>query len=448
MSQQPKSYALSSNSSLAERLASLPRNQREEIYQGLTEEQAAGTLYDWRGVWARANQIQPAGDWRYWLLLAGRGFGKTRTGAETVREWSESYPRIHLVAPTAADARDVMVEGESGLLSVFPPDRRPVYEPSKRLVRFASGGVAYTFSAEEPERLRGPQCYAFWADEVAAWSAPESWDNLVFGFRLGDNPRGVITTTPKPIKLVKDILIDPHTTVTRGSSYENRANLAPAFFDSIIQKYEGTRLGRQELLAELLTDVPGALWTRDLIDRGRVNGTPEFLRVVVAIDPAVTASEGSDETGIVCAAMTRSGHAYVLADGSLRASPHEWARAACRLMLKHGADRCVAEVNNGGDLVEVNIRAVHPLIPYRAVRASRGKAVRAEPVAALYEQGRVHHVGSFPELEQQMCEFVPGQEAESPDRMDALVWAIYDLILTPAAQATITHDSNVQISPI
>lgn len=437
-----------SNYSRAELIASLSETDRAQIFQGLTEDDARAALYDWRGLWARPNQIQPEGDWRYWLLLAGRGFGKTRTGAETVREWSSSYPRLHLVAPTAADARDVMVEGESGLLSCFPSGSRPVYEPSKRLVRFASGSVAYMFSADEPERLRGPQCAAFWADEVAAWRFPEAWDNLMFGFRLGDNPRGVVTTTPKPIKLIKEIINDPYTIVTRGSSYENRANLAPAFFDSIIRKYEGTRLGRQELMAELLEDLPGALWTRSLIERARVNGYPQMVRVVVAIDPAVTATEGSDETGIIAVGITANQHIYVLSDGSLRGSPGDWARKACRLLLKWDADRIVAEVNNGGDLVEHNIRAVHPLVPYRAVRASRGKAVRAEPVSALYEQGRVHHVGSFPELEDQMCGFVPGIEGDSPDRMDALVWAVYDLLLQPLEQGVMTYDAGYSISPI
>ena len=437
-----------SNCSRAELIASLSEADRSEIFQGLTEDAARAALYDWRGLWARANQIQPEGDWRYWLLLAGRGFGKTRTGAETVREWSASYPRIHLVAPTAADARDVMVEGESGLLSCFPAGSRPVYEPSKRMVRFSSGSVAYMFSADEPERLRGPQCYAFWADEVASWRFPEAWDNLQFGFRLGDNPRGVITTTPKPIKLIKDILTDPHTVITRGSSYENRLHLAQAFFDSIIRKYEGTRLGRQELMAEVLEDLPGALWARAMIEQSRVKDLPPMVRVVVAIDPAVTAADDSDETGIICAGISQHGHVYVIEDGSLRDSPHQWARQACKMMLRWDADRIVAEVNNGGDLVEANIRAVLSTIPYRAVRASRGKAVRAEPVAALYEQGRVHHYGAMPALEDQMCSFVPGAQGKSPDRMDALVWAVYDLLLQPLEAGVITVEPQYSISPI
>lgn len=430
-------------------LASLSAKQQEQALSELSEAQAAHVLYDWDW-WARPNQRAPLGDWRYWLLLAGRGFGKTRVGAETVRKWSDIHPRIHLVAPTAADARDVMVEGESGLLACFPPRDRPLYEPSKRRVTFSTGALAYTFSADEPERLRGPQSAAAWCDEIAAWPYVEAWDNLLFGLRLGNDPRAVITTTPKPIKLIKDLITDPHTVVTRGSSYENRANLAPAFFDSIIRKYEGTRLGRQELLAELLEDVPGALWTREMIDatRVRLDQIPPLYRIVVAIDPAVTAEEDSDETGIVCAGVSHDQQVYVLGDVSLRASPNTWARAALRVLLKWNGDRIIAETNNGGDLVEMNIRAVHPGVPYRAVRASRGKMVRAEPVAALYEQRRVHHAGGFPEMEDQMCGYVPGGEARHDDRMDALVWAITDLLIDPEEGQILLGNARVNISNI
>jgi predicted phage terminase large subunit-like protein len=429
-------------------LASLPDKERELALRGLTEAQSAHVLYDWDGFWARPNQLAPPGDWRYWLVLAGRGFGKTRVGAEQVRKWSKVHSRIHLVAPTAADARDVMVEGESGLLSCFPPIERPLYEPSKRRVLFQSGALAYTFSADEPERLRGPQCECSWLDEAASWRFPEAFDNLLFGLRLGDNPRCVITTTPKPIKLIKDLIANPHTVVTRASSYENRANLAPAFFDSIIRKYEGTRLGRQELLAEVLEDVPGALWNMAMIDatRVRLDQIPPLYRIVVAIDPAVTAEEDSDETGIVCAGVSHDQQVYVLGDESQRASPNTWARAALRLLLKWNGDRIIAETNNGGDLVEMNIRAVHPAVPYRAVRASRGKMVRAEPVAALYEQRRVHHAGAFPDMEDQMCGYVPGGELRHDDRMDALVWAITDLLIDPEEGQIIVANERVNIS--
>ena len=416
---------------------------RREILSGLTDQQQRDLLHTWRGYKARRNQVRPPGDWRYWLVQAGRGFGKTRTGAEAIREYvDEGAQIVHLVGSTAGDVRDVMVQGESGLLNCFPPGRRPLYEPSKRLVTFSTGAIAHLFSADEPERLRGPQCDHFWADELAAWRfGQEAWDNLMFGFRLGDDPRGVITTTPKPIKLLLDIIADPHTVVTRASSYENRANLAPAFFDAIIRKYEGTRIGRQELEAELLEDVPGALWARPLIEASRIGigqlRVDTLVRVVVAIDPAVTAGDDSDETGIIVAALTRTGHVFILDDLTCKESPLTWAKIAVNAYVSRRADRIIGEVNNGGDLVEANIRAVAPNVPYRGVRASRGKAVRAEPIAALYEQARVHHVGTFPQLEDQMCSFVPGSDQKSPDRMDALVWAVTELLIDMDQQPSI-----------
>ena len=405
-------------------------------------------MYDWRGFWARPNQVAPAGDWRFWLVQAGRGFGKTRTGAEWIREESKVRGRLALIGPTAADARDVMVEGESGIMAISPPDNRPMYEPSKRRLTWPNGAMAYCFSADEPERLRGHQHEAGWCDEIAAWRFPDAWDQFKFGLRLGQNPRCVITSTPKPIQLMRDIISDPHTVVTRASTYENRANLAPAFFDSIIRKYEGTRLGRQELLAELLEDIPGALWTRAVIDAYKLEyhtiRWDLLTRIVVAIDPAVTHGENSDETGICVAALARSGHVIVLEDCSCRESPLGWARIAIGAFKRYRANIVAGEVNNGGDLVAANIHAVDPMIPFRAVHASRGKYVRAEPVAALYEQGRVHHVikpgdeehtQAMGLLEDQMCTFVPGEK--SPDRMDALVWAITELLIDPE-QAVVT----------
>ncbi|HXI40292.1 MAG TPA: terminase family protein [Bryobacteraceae bacterium] len=433
-------------------LALEPEAIREEILSRYSEAQLKALRYDWDGYKARPNQIIPPGAWRLWLIQAGRGWGKTRTGAEAVRKWvKQGYRRFHLVGATAGDTRDVMVQGESGLLNCFPSHLRPVYEPSKRLITFYTGAVAYLFSADEPERLRGPQCEAFWADEIAAWRfGQDAWDNLMFGFRLGNDPRGVITTTPKPIQLLKDIIKDPHTFLTRSSSYENRTNLAPAFFDSIIRKYEGTRLGRQELEAELLEDIPGALWTRAVIDAYRIKlGEVRWdmlVRIVVAIDPAVSAGENSDETGIVICGLARSGHVVVIEDLTCKESPLQWARIAVGAYKKYGADRIVGEVNNGGDLVEANIRAVAPEVSFRAVRASRGKAVRAEPVAALYEQGRVHHVGSMPQLEDQMCGYVPGIKQDSPDRMDALVWAITELLIDQATEQFMVMQDIYQIS--
>ncbi len=429
-------------SSLAESLASLPASRRLQIIQSLSNEQAEALNWDWRGVWARPNQLMPGTpraanprtDWRYSLIMSGRGFGKSRCGSEIVREWSETKRRIALVAPTAADVRDVVIEGESGILACCPPDNRPLYEPSKRRLTWPNGAMAIAYSGDEPERLRGPQHDAAYLDELAAFRyAEDLWSNLMFGLRLGDDPRVVITTTPKPVKIIKDLLKDPNTVVTRGTSYENRANLAPAFFESIVRQYEGTRLGRQELLGELLEDIPGALWTRKMIDDSRIRLVEVrwelIIRIVVAIDPAVTHLEDSDETGIIVLALTRSGHVLILEDLSCKESPLGWASVAVRAYHERRADRIVAEVNNGGDLVEANIRACDPSVAYRAVRASRGKYIRAEPVAALYEQGRVHHVGAFSTMEDQMVQWTPQGNERSPDRMDALVWGVTELLI-------------------
>ena len=383
--------------------------------------------------------MPPPGDWRVWLLLAGRGFGKTRSGAEFVRARiaARAARRIALVAPTEADARDVMVEGESGLLAIAPPDYRPVYEPSKRRVTWPNGAIATLFSAEEPERLRGPQHDLAWCDELAAWRYPQTWDMLMFGLRLGEDPRAVVTTTPRPNQLIRALLADPKVVVTRGRTVENRAHLAPAFLAQIVRRYEGTRLGRQELDAELLEDAPGALWRRGVIEASRVAAPPALARVVVAIDPAAASHKDADETGIIVAGRDADGGGYVLADASGRYAPAEWARAAIAAYAAHRADRVVAEVNNGGEMVEATLRMVDPNVPFAAVRAARGKAARAEPVAALYEQGRVRHLGAFPQLEDQMCAFTadfdPDAAGYSPDRVDALVWALTELIVQPRA---------------
>jgi len=421
-------------------LASLPEPARETLAAALSPAEARALLYDW-SFWARPAQLPPQGNWRVWLLLAGRGFGKTRTGAEMIRARvaASTARRLALVAPTAADARNVMVEGESGILTISPPWDRPRYEPSKRRLTWPNGAIATLYSAEEPERLRGPQHDATWCDELGSWRYPEAWDMLMFGLRLGDDPRVVVTTTPRPTKLIRALIADPTAVVTRGSTYENRANLAPAFFDQIIRKYEGTRLGRQEIEAELLDDVPGALWTRGIIEAARAQAAPSLTRVVVAIDPAATSSAQADETGIIVAGKDEQRQGWVLADMSGRYPPTEWAKTAIAAYRAHRADRVVAEVNHGGEMVEATLRAIDSNVPFSAVRASRGKVTRAEPVAALYEQGRVHHVGSFPRLEDQMCDFVPTgyddvglrSAGHSPDRVDALVWALTNLLLEP-----------------
>jgi len=382
--------------------------------------------YIWANT-ARPEQLTPSGVWSYWLILAGRGFGKTRTGAEWVRQESKRHNYVNLIGATADDARDIMIEGESGILAVCPKGERPLYVPSKRKLIWPNGHVSLIFTADEPERLRGKQHEMLWADEIAAWRYRESWDQAKFGLRLGPCPQACLTTTPKPSKLVKEIISDPTTFVTRGTTYDNRANLAPSFFSAIISKYEGTRLGRQELNAEVLEDNPGALWSLKQIDRLRVKEAPGLKRIVVAIDPAVTSNADSDETGIVIAGKGVDDQFYILADLSLMATPQGWAKTAIQAYYDFKADRIIAEVNNGGDLVEAVIRQVDQNVSYRKVSASRGKQIRAEPIAALYEQGRVHHVGLFSSLEDQMCDWNPAESKYSPDRMDALVWAITDL---------------------
>jgi predicted phage terminase large subunit-like protein len=413
----------------------------------MTTNSFAGRLAaELQGGWltiARENQLPPEGDWAVWLLLAGRGFGKTRTLAEWVNNQATSgrAKRIAIVAATASDCRDVVVEGESGILACAPVWCRPTYESTRRRVSWPNGAVAYTYSAEEPDRLRGPQHDAAICDELGSWRDPSTWDMLQFGLRLGRKPRVVVATTPRPTKLVRELLTREgrDVIVTRGSTYENRANLAPGFFSQIVSRYEGTRLGRQELNAEVLEDTPGALWTIERIDKSRRERAPELQRVVVAIDPAVTSGEDADETGIIVAGKDANGHAFVLEDISGRYQPAEWAQRSILTYRKNVADRIVAEVNNGGDMVEATIRMVDQGVSFSAVRASRGKVIRAEPVAALYEQGRVHHVGGFPELEDQMCAFTTdfdrAKAGYSPDRVDALVWALSELLVEPVPYA-------------
>jgi len=435
-------------------LAALPETTRKHLAAALSPAEARALLYDW-SFWARPTQLPPVGNWRVWLLLAGRGFGKTRTGAELVRARVAGWTarRLALVAPTAADARNVMVEGESGILAISPPWDRPRYEPSKRRLTWPNGAIATLYSADEPERLRGPQHDATWCDELGSWRYPEAWDMLMLGMRSGNDPRVVVTTTPRPTKLIRALIADPTAVVTRGSTYENRTNLAPAFLQQIIRKYEGTRLGRQELEAEILDDVPGALWTRGVIEASRASAVPTLIRVVVAIDPAATSSEDADETGIIVAGRDGQGQGWVLADASGRYPPAEWAKTAIAAYRAHRADRVVAEVNNGGEMVEATLRVIDPNVSFAAVRASRGKLTRAEPVAALYEQGRVHHLGVFPQLEDQMCGFVPADHGDfgqrptggSPDRADALVWALSDLLIEPMSDQGI-YDLYRQLS--
>lgn len=390
------------------------------------------------GSWARQarpEQLPPPGDWVTWVFCGGRGSGKTRSGAEWVQDRVQSGVAryIHLIAPTAADCRDVLLEGPAGILSIASSQFRPIYQPSLRKVVWPNGAQALLFSSDEPDRLRGPQCDTAWVDEVCAMrTAQDVLDMAMFGLRLGKDPRCLITTTPRPIKVFKALLAreGQDVVVTRSSSYRNRENLAPAFFKQIIAKYEGTRLGRQEIEAELLVDVPGALWSMERIEELRVKVAPQpFERVVVAIDPAVTFGPDSDETGIVVVGLGPDGQGYVLDDLSGRFPPEEWARKAINAYRVHSADRIVAEVNNGGQLVESTLRSVDPTIPYTAVHASRAKLTRAEPVSALYEQGKVHHVGVFGPLEDQLTSYDGSRTGGSPDRLDALCWGVWELML-------------------
>ena len=390
--------------------------------------------YSWPLV-ARQNQTPPDGLWTAWMLLAGRGFGKTRAGAEWVRAQVESgrVGRIALVARTPAEIRNTMIEGPSGLLNICPPWAMPEYESTNRKLTWPNGATAFIYSSYEPDQLRGQQFEAAWCDELASWKYPrDTWDTLAFTLRSGADPRCVITTTPKPLALLRELIARPDIVVTRGTTYDNEDNLAHSFYSTIRNRYEGTKIGRQEIHADLLDQSEDALWERDWIDASRVERAPESLaQVVVAIDPSVTSNPRSSETGIVVAGIDSEKHCYVLADGSDRMSPNKWAQRAIALYDKHSASRIIGEVNNGGDLVQQVLKTASGgrVFGFRPVTASRGRYARAEPISALYEQGRVHHVGTFPDLEDQMCTWTPKSSYEiSPDRMDALVWAITHLV--------------------
>lgn len=451
--------------SLVERLALAPAHVAEDLFRGWSGAEVSAFLASWEAN-ARPKQVLPPGAWYIWLALAGRGWGKTRVGAEAVCEWErDGVRRIHLIAPTAADARDVMVEGPSGILACAPPGRRPIYEPSKRRLTWPSGCVAIHFTAEEPQRLRGPQAEKVWADELAAWQyLQQAWEMMEFGLRLGSLPQVVVTTTPKPYPLLIDLIkegiscvdvraeggrLSPRVVLTKGSSYENVGNLAPQFYRNVIRPKEGTRLGRQEIFAELLLDTVGALWKMALLEETRRLSAPQMERIVVGVDPAGSSSAGAAETGIVVCGIA-AGHGYVLADYSIHGTPVEWAHRVVAAVKEWRADLVVGEVNYGGELVEANLRAIAPHLPYRSVRATRGKVKRAEPVSLLYERRIVHHIGNFAELESQMTTWRPSEDPDamrsqsstdadddtakgtkrrgaSPDRMDAAVWGLTEL---------------------
>jgi phage terminase large subunit-like protein len=392
------------------------------------------TANDWH-LNGRDDQKPPPGDWRTWLIMGGRGSGKTRAGAEWVQAMASRAVeplRIALVAETLADAREVMVDGVSGLWRIAR-DRRPTFEISRRRLVWPNGSVAQLFSSEDPESLRGPQFDLAWCDELGKWKhAQETWDMLQFGLRLGHDVRQVVTTTPRAIPLLKTIVADAGTVATRLSTLGNAGNLAPGFVTAMEARYGGTRLGRQELDGELIEDREDALWNREMLERLRVRTPGPLGRIVVAVDPPAAAQAKNSCCGIVVVGLEVSGRAAVLADLSVaNATPNAWGEAVVRAVRRFQADRVVAEVNQGGDMVATILRSIEPTLPVTAVRASRGKFTRAEPVAALYEQGRVVHAGTFPALEDQMCDFGPEglSGGGSPDRMDALVWALTSLML-------------------
>ncbi len=424
---------------LRERFQSLTQVQLAQLLADLPDALVQTLLYDWEGLWARPSQLVPQGDWNTWLILAGRGYGKTRTGAETVRSFIDRglARRIALVAPTAADVRDVMVEGESGLLAVCPPWFKAHFEPSKRRITWKRGGHevarATLFSAEEPERFRGPQHDLVWGDEPASWLDPdEAWAQLQLGLRLGKKPRAIVTGTPKPIDLLIRLLEEAKTgsvVVTRGSTYENTANLAANFIEQIGRLYGNSRLGKQEIDGEILNAVAG-IFDMAKVFAARVAAAPELDRIVVAVDPAQSSNNGNDETGIVVVGV-KNGHGYVLEDASIKGSPDEWANRVAEKFHEWQAESVVAEVNVGGEMVEFTLRTVDSSLPVKTVRAMRGKAKRAEPIAALFEQEKIHLVGDHPKLEKQMKTFT-GINGKRDDRTDAMCWGFHELLITPA----------------
>jgi phage terminase large subunit-like protein len=403
-------------------------------------------------LYARNDQWPPAAaqngtPWSLWLVMGGRGAGKTRTGAQWVRGLALGEPefahapvgRIALIAETAADARDVMVEGVSGILSVHKKYEKPQWQPSRRRLEWSNGAIAQVFSAEDPESLRGPQFECAWLDELAKWRhAEETINMLQFGLRLGTHPRQLITTTPRPIPLLRKLMRDPAIAVSKAATMSNAENLAPGFIERLFTRYAGTRLGRQEIEGEMIEERADALWSRALIEISRVDNVPALQRIAVAIDPPASSTQRADQCGLVVAGIDKDGIVYILEDASISAArPQKWARVAIALYHKYEADCLVAEVNQGGEMVEAVIHEADAAVPVTQVRATRGKYLRAAPVAQLYEQGRVKHAQPFPQLEDEMCAFGPDglPGSRSPDRLDALVWAVTALALTRRAGA-------------
>lgn len=419
------------NKTLIVDLANKKQEVRDNYLKSLSYEDLLQLKYTWE-FWAREEQITPKGDWTFWLVNAGRGFGKTRTGAEWVKKQvMKGFKRFGLIGPTASSTRDIMIEGDSGILAVSSPEFKPIYWPTKRKILWPNGAIAYTFSAEEPDRLRGPEFEKIWADELAIWRFPEAWDMAKLALRLGSNPQAIITTTPKPKRVIKELINDTDCVVTGGSTYDNIQNLAASFYKTIVDKYEGTTLGQQEIYATLLEELPDALWQRKMIADSRVGEIDlnKLIRIVIGVDPAGTDKESSGETGIMVCGIDSNYEGYVIRDLSCRKRPEGWATIAIDAYHEYQADRIVAERNFGGDMVESVIRNVDKNVSLRLVHASKGKRARGEPVSALYEQGRIHHVGVFKDLEDQQCNFTPDTKIKL-DRMDAMVWCFTDLILS------------------
>ena len=416
-------------------LLGLDPGARARVLEEMTPRECAEVFHDWT-FWARDDQAPPPGDWIIWLILAGRGAGKTRAGAEAVRAWVQDYPIVNLIGATLADARDIMVKGESGILACCRRDERPRFLAAELKLEWPNGAVSALFSAEEPDRLRGKQHMKLWCDELAAWRQPDAFDQAMLGLRLGDKPQAIVTTTPRPSKIIKALAAGKDTIVTRGSTFDNRAHLARAFFERITARYKGRAIGRQELFAEIVEETPGALWTRALLERQRVapEAAPkEFAEIVVAVDPPARSGSKSDECGLVVAAKAENGLFYVPADlTSQGETPGAWGARVGAAFRGFKANRVVAEINNGGDMVAEVLRQSEPNLPVRAVHATRGKFLRAEPIAAAYERGLVFHVGAFMKLEDQLCALTPDFDRRaagfSPDRADALVWALADLL--------------------
>ena len=422
-----------------------PETVRNGLIETLSDEECAELYYDW-SFWARPDQLPPREDWIYWVILAGRGAGKTRVGAEIVRAWSMEFSHVNLIGPTQDDVREVMVEGESGLLAVCPPEHRPRFSAASQRIDWPNGSVSLLFSADEPDRLRGKQHTKLWMDELAAWRRPESFDQAAFGLRLGRQPQAIITTTPRANKLIKGLIADTDTVVTRATTFANKDFLARAFVRRIVARYEGRAIGRQELLAEVIEEAAGALWTRELLDRQRrgADESHDYALIVIGVDPPARSGPRADECGIVVVGRKSNGEIHVMADlTSQGETPGQWGARVGVAYRRYKANRIVAEINNGGEMVVEVLRQAEPNLPVRKVTATRGKFVRAEPVATAYERGIVYHLGAFPALEDQLCTLTPDFDSRtagySPDRADALVWAITEILEPEGAQTLLEY---------